>query len=151
MAKIVLKKNEGRTISSGGLWVFDNEIDYVDGTYINGDIVEVVSYKDDFIGYGYINDNSKIRVRILTRNKEDVIDDEFFINRFKLAWNYRKKVIDTNCCRVVFSDSDRLPGLIVDLCINVLSKGFYNVCLNNVAMRIRQRLMKNLIGRQNMV
>ena len=120
MTKIVLKKNEGRTISSGGLWVFDNEIDYVDGTYINGDIVEVVSYKNDFIGYGYINDNSKIRVRILTRNKDDVIDDEFFINRFKLAWNYRKKVIDTNCCRVVFSDSDRLPGLIVDKFNDVL-------------------------------
>ena len=59
MSKIYLKKNEGRIISSGGLWIFDNEIDHIDGNYNNGDIVEVYSYKDDFIGKGYINDNSK--------------------------------------------------------------------------------------------
>ena len=120
MTKVILKKNEGRTISAGGLWVFDNEIDYVDGDYINGDIVEVVSYKNDFIGYGYINDNSKIRIRILSRNINEEINNDFFINKFSKAWNYRKKVIDTKCCRVVFSDSDRLPGLIVDKFNDVL-------------------------------
>ena len=114
MTIITLKKNEGRTISSGGLWIFDNEIDKIDGTYENGDIVEVVSFKDDFIGYGYINDNSKIRIRILTRNRNDKINRDFFIRRFSDAWNYRKSVVDTDCCRIVFSDSDRLPGLIVD-------------------------------------
>ena len=120
MTKVFLKRNEGRTISAGGLWVFDNEIESVDGTYNNGDIVEVVSYKDDFIGYGYINDNSKIRIRILSRNKNEIIDDNFFYDRFSKAWEYRKKVIDTKCCRVVFSDSDRLPGLIVDKFNDVL-------------------------------
>ncbi|MBR5342213.1 MAG: class I SAM-dependent rRNA methyltransferase [Erysipelotrichaceae bacterium] len=114
MIRITLKKNEGRTISAGGLWIFDNEIDKIDGTYENGDIVEVVSFKDDFIGYGYINDNSKIRIRILTRNRNDKIDRDFFMKRFSDAWNYRKSVVDTDCCRIVFSDSDRLPGLIVD-------------------------------------
>ena len=120
MTKVTLKRNEGRTISAGGLWIFDNEIESIDNSYNNGDIVEVVSYKDDFIGYGYINDNSKIRIRILTRNKNEEINDDFFINKFKKAWNYRKKVIDTKCCRVVFSDSDRLPGLIVDKFNDVL-------------------------------
>ena len=120
MVKVTLKRNEGRTISSGGLWVFDNEIDTVDSTYQNGDIVEVVSYKGDFIGYGYINDNSKIRIRVLSRNKNEVIDDEFFKKRFKEAYEYRKKVVDTNCCRIVFSDSDRLPGLIIDKFNDVL-------------------------------
>ena len=120
MTKVYLKRNEGRTISAGGLWVFDNEIDNIDGTYENGDIVEVVSFKDDFIGYGYINDNSKIRIRVLSRNRNEEINDGFFINRFKKAWNYRKKVIDTECCRIVFSDSDRLPGLIVDKFNDVL-------------------------------
>lgn len=120
MVKVYLKKNEGRIISSGGLWVFDNEIDHIDGTYNNGDIVEVYSYKQDFIGKGYINDNSKIRIRILTRNKDDEIDDNFFINKFTNAWNYRKKVMDTTSCRIVFSDSDRLPGLIVDKFNDVL-------------------------------
>ena len=114
MTKVFLKQKEGRTISSGGLWVFDNEIDYIDNKYTNGDIVEVVSYKGDFLGYGYINDNSKIIIRLLSRNKNDIIDKEFFIKRFKDAWNYRKNVVDTKCCRIVFSDSDRLPGLIVD-------------------------------------
>ena len=120
MTKVILKRNEGRTISAGGLWVFDNEIDTIDGLYINGDIVEVDSFKGDFIGYGYINDNSKIRIRILTRNIDEEINDEFFISRFKAAWDYRKKVIDTTCCRLVFSDSDRLPGLIVDKFNDVL-------------------------------
>ena len=120
MSKIYLKKNEGRIISSGGLWIFDNEIDHIDGNYNNGDIVEVYSYKDDFIGKGYINDNSKIRIRILTRNKDEEINDNFFINKFSNAWNYRKKVMDTKCCRIVFSDSDRLPGLIVDKFNDVL-------------------------------
>ncbi len=114
MTKVTLKKNEGRTISAGGLWIFDNEIDHIEGAYENGDIVSVVSYKDDFIGCGYINDHSKIRIRILSRDKDEVIDEAFFEKRFADAWNYRKSVVDTKCCRIVFSDSDRLPGLIVD-------------------------------------
>ena len=120
MVTVKLKRNEGRTISAGGLWVFDNEIDTVDGTYENGDIVEVVSFKDDYLGYGYINDNSKIRIRILSRNKNDLIDRDFFKKRFLDAWNYRKSVVDTDCCRIVFSDSDRLPGLVVDKFNDVL-------------------------------
>ncbi len=120
MIKVTLKRNEGRTVSAGGLWIFDNEIDQIDGAYENGDIVKVVSYKDDFIGYGYINDHSKIMIRILSRRKDDVIDEAFFYERFKDAWNYRKAVVDTNCCRIVFSDSDRLPGLIVDKFNDVL-------------------------------
>ena len=120
MSKITLKKGEGRTISSGGLWVYDNEIDRVDGDYVNGDIVEVVSYKDDFLGRGYINNNSKIRVRLLTRDKDEAVDEDLFRRRLSDAWNYRKQVVETDSCRVVFSDSDRLPGLIVDKYEDVL-------------------------------
>lgn len=114
MAKAILKKNEGRTISAGGLWIFDNEIDRIEGDFANGDIIEVYSYKDDYIGRGYINDHSKIRIRVLSRNRDEVIDEAFFHKRLEDAWNYRKAVVDTACCRIVFSDSDRLPGLIVD-------------------------------------
>ncbi len=114
MVKVTLKKNEGRLVSSGGLWIFDNEVDSISGAYENGDIVEVVSFKDDFIGYGYINDHSKIRIRLLSRNRDELIDEAFFEKRFADAWNYRKSVVETDCCRIVFSDSDRLPGLIVD-------------------------------------
>ena len=114
MAKAILKKNEGRTISAGGLWIFDNEIDRIEGEFVNGDIIEVYSYKDDYIGQGYINDHSKIRIRVLSRNRDEVIDEAFFHKRLQDAWNYRKAVVDTLCCRIVFSDSDRLPGLIID-------------------------------------
>ena len=120
MTKVYLKRNEGRIISAGGLWIFDNEIESIDSSYNNGDIVEVNSYKKDFIGYGYINDNSKIRIRILSRNKDEIINDNFFIKRFFDAWEYRKKVLDTSCCRIVYSDSDKLPGLIVDKFNDVL-------------------------------
>ena len=120
MTKVILKKNEGRTISSGGFWIFDNEIDSIDSSYNNGDIVEVVSFKDDFLGYGYINDNSKIRIRLLSRNKSDVIDEGFFYRRLKDAYNYRKKTVDIASCRLVFSDSDYLPGLIIDKFEDVL-------------------------------
>ena len=141
MITVILKRNEGRTISQGGLWVFDNEIDFVEGKYVNGDIVEVISFKKDFIGYGYINDNSKIRIRILSRNKNEIIDDNFFYNRFKKAWDYRKKVMDTTCCRIVFSDSDLLPGLIVDKFNDVL---VYEI--DTLGMDIRkQQLVKSLL------
>ena len=136
MIKVTLKRNEGRTVSSGGLWIFDNEIDKISGDYRNGDIVEVVSYKDDFIGYGYINDNSKIMIRLLSRNRKDVIDDTFFKRRFIDAWNYRKDVVETDCCRIVFSDSDRLPGLVVDKFNDILVFEF-----DSLGMDVRKKML----------
>ena len=140
MTKVTLKKGEGRTIHSGGLWVFDNEIDRIDGEYVNGDIVEVVSYKDDFLGYGYLNDCSKIRIRLLTRNEEDVIDEAFFEKRFSDAWNYRKKTVETDCCRIVFSEADRLPGLIVDKFEDVL---VFEV--DTLGMDVRKKMLAKVL------
>lgn len=140
MVKVRLKRNEGRTISSGGLWVFDNEIDYIDNSYENGEIVEVDSYKDDFIGYGYINDNSKIRIRILTRNKNEIIDRDFFKKRIIDAWLYRKDVVETDCCRVVFSDSDRLPGLIIDKFNDILVFE-----IDTLGMDIRKKMLVEVV------
>lgn len=120
MTRIILKRYEGRTVRDGGLWIYDNEIDHVEGEYRNGDIVDVYSYKEDFVGRGYINDHSKIRIRLLSRDPEETINREFFKKRVRDAWDYRKSVVETDCCRVVFSDSDRLPGLIVDKFEDVL-------------------------------
>ena len=115
MVKIRLKKGEGRTISAGGLWIYDNEIAEADSSYLNGEIVEVVSYKDDFLGYEYINDHSKIRIRLLSRHENEAIDDAFFHRLFEKALQYRLNVLeDLSSFRVVFSDADRLPGLIID-------------------------------------
>ena len=120
MNKVILKRYEGRTVRDGGLWIYDNEIERTEGSWQNGDIVEVFSYKDDFIGRGYINDHSKIRIRLLTRDPQEEIGRDLFKKRIREAWDYRKSVVETDCCRVVFSDSDRLPGLIIDKFEDVL-------------------------------
>ena len=140
MTKVILKRNEGRTISNQGFWVYDNEIDHIDGEYSNGDIVEVLSYKNDFLGYGYINDNSKIKIRLLSRNKDEIIDEDFFFGRLKDAWNYRKEVVDIECCRVVFSDSDLLPGLIIDKYNDILV-----MKIDTLGMDVRKKMLLKLI------
>ena len=144
MTKVVLKRNEGRYLSDGGFWIFDNEIDHIDQDYRNGDIVKVVSFKDDFLGYGYINDHSKITVRILSRDPNAVIDDEFFYRRLKDAWNYRKSVVDTACCRIVFSDSDRLSGLIIDKFNDVLVMEFDTLGMDVRKQMIKEQMLKVL-------
>ena len=118
-AKAVLKKGEGRTLKSGGLWVFDNEIDKIEGSYQNGDIISVVDFDGYFMGIGFINTKSKITIRILSRKNVE-ITDEFLYERIKNAWEYRKKLVDTNCCRVVFGEADFLPGIVIDKFSDVL-------------------------------
>lgn len=120
MATVILKKGEGRLLKSGGMWIFDNEISKVKGDYKNGDIVNVLDFDDYPMGKGFINDNSKIRVRMLTRNPEREIDESFFRERVQKAWDYRKKTVDTSCCRVIFGEADFLPGLVVDKFSDVL-------------------------------
>ena len=120
--KVILRKGEGRTIKAGGAWVFDNEIDQYAGDYANGDIVRVEDFDDFFMGYGFINHNSKIRVRMLSRWRKEPIDAEFLRDRVKAAWEYRKTVMgeDTDACRVIFGEADWLPGLTVDKYEDVL-------------------------------
>ncbi len=112
--KFYLKKGMGRKAENGHPWVYTTEIEGYDGEYTNGDIIEVYNFKDSFIGKGYINDASKIAIRMMTRDKDENIDEEFFRTRMKNAWDYRRKVIDTSCCRFVFGEADFLPGLIID-------------------------------------
>ncbi|MBE5902831.1 MAG: class I SAM-dependent rRNA methyltransferase [Pseudobutyrivibrio sp.] len=122
-AVVVLKNGEGRTIKAGGAWIFDNEIDTITGSFENGDIVIVHDFDGYMMGRGFINTNSKIRVRMLTRDKEQQIDDEFIRMRVKNAWEYRKSVllpVDLNCCRVIFGEADFLPGLVIDKYDDVL-------------------------------
>lgn len=117
---LTLKKGEGRTLKSGGMWIFDNEIDSILGSFENGDIITVHDFDGYFMGYGFINTNSKITVRMLARRKENVITEEFIRQRVKDAWEYRKQTIDTSCCRVIFGEADWLPGLVVDKFSNCL-------------------------------
>ncbi len=117
---VTLKKGEGRTLKAGGMWVYDNEVGSVAGSFENGDIVEVRDFDGYCMGCGYINANSKIRVRMLSRKRDTVIDGAFLEQRVRDAWNYRKDVIDTSCCRVIFGEADFLPGIVVDKFSDVL-------------------------------
>jgi len=122
-AQVRLKKGEGRYLKSGGAWIFDNEIDACEGTYNNGDIVKVVDFDDYPMGIGYINDNSKIRIRMLSRKADTVVDAAFFRDRIKNAWDYRKNVLagnDISSCRVIFGEADYLPGITIDKYEDVL-------------------------------
>lgn len=119
-AVVVLKKGEGRSLKSGGLWIFDNEIARIEGTYENGGLVEVHDFDGYGMGTGFINDNSKIRIRMMSRNKEQEINHDFLRMRIQDAWDYRKKTVDTSCCRVIFGEADFLPGIVIDKFSDVL-------------------------------
>lgn len=138
---VTLKKGEGRTIKAGGAWVFHNEIDKITGSFKNGAIVDVQDFDGYPMGKGYINQNSKIRVRMMTRKPDQEIDEAFLRERVNNAWEYRKTVMgqgmklallseaeqtllapgigttdrpDLNCCRVVFGEADFMPGITID-------------------------------------
>lgn len=117
---VTLKKGEGRTVKAGGMWIYDNEIDTVLGSYENGDVILVHDFDGYPIGVGFINDHSKIRVRMLSRDENVTIDKDFWMERVKKAWEYRKKVVDTGSCRLIFGEADFFPGLVVDKFSDVL-------------------------------
>lgn len=119
-ASVILKKGEGRALKAGGQWIFDNEIAKVEGEFENGDLIEVRDFDGYGMGIGFINEHSKIRVRILTRNIHQEINEEFFRQRVKEAWEYRKKVVDISSCRLIFGEADFFPGLVVDKFEHVL-------------------------------
>ncbi len=119
-AIVTLKKGEGRTIKAGGAWIFDNEIDTITGRFKNGEVVTVHDFDGYPMGKGFINQNSKIRVRMMTRKADQEIDDAFLKMRVKNAWEYRKTTVDTSSCRVIFGEADFLPGLVIDKYEDVL-------------------------------
>jgi 23S rRNA (cytosine1962-C5)-methyltransferase len=114
MTKIYLKKKISRRIESGHPWVYGNEVEKIDGTLNGGDIIELVTHDGKFIGRGYANEKSQIIVRLLTRQKNEVINDHFFLQKIQSAWLYRQKLGFTNNCRLVFGEADFLPALIID-------------------------------------
>ena len=119
-AIVTLKKGEGRTVKAGGMWIFDNEIDTITGEFADGDIVIVKDFDGYPLGRGFINRASKIRIRLMTRHIEQEIDDAFLLGRVRDAWNYRKKTVDTDSCRLIFGEADFLPGIVVDKFSDVL-------------------------------
>jgi 23S rRNA (cytosine1962-C5)-methyltransferase len=114
MAKIYLRKKISQRIAGGHPWIFNNEVDKAEGEPVGGDVVDVFSWDKKFVGKGYINPQSQILVRLLTRNKDEEVNEQFFHDRIASCWEYRKKLGYVENCRLVFGEADSLPQLIID-------------------------------------
>jgi 23S rRNA (cytosine1962-C5)-methyltransferase len=119
MAKITLRKTRETRVRGGHPWIYASEIEKVEGAFENGDIVDVADFRGKFIGRGFYNPQSQISLRILTRNDESC-DRDFFARRIQEVWGYRKLLCDPMSCRLIYSESDFLPGLVVDKFADVL-------------------------------
>jgi len=139
---ITLKKGEGRTLKAGGMWVFDNEIASMEGTFENGDMVNVLDFDGYFLGYGFINTNSKITIRVMARKKETIVDDAFIEKRVQNAWDYRKQTVDTACCRLIFGEADFLPGIVIDKFSDILVVESLSLGIDKFKSAILQSLKK---------
>ncbi len=114
MTKAFLKKKISRRIENGHPWIFSNETALIDGPINGGDIVDVFTHDKKFVGRGYINPKSQIIIRILTRDRTEQVDERFFFNRIKKAWEYKRQLGYAENCRLIFGEADFLPALIID-------------------------------------
>ena len=145
-AVVTLKKGEGRSLKAGGLWIYDNEIDTVEGAVTDGDIVAVHDFDGYMMGRGFINRNSRIRIRVMTRGREQQIDRDFLKLRVREAWEYRKKTVDTSSCRVVFGEADFLPGIVIDKFSDVLVVESLALGIDRLKLDIVECLKEVLAG-----
>lgn len=109
-----VKKGEARALKQGGLWIYDNEIAHTEGTCADGDLIRVEDYDGYFLGYGFINSASAIRIRILSRKESEPVTPAFLKKKVRQAVNYRRRIMDLSSCRLIFGEADFLPGLTVD-------------------------------------
>ena len=119
-ACVRIKKGTGRTLKAGGAWIYDNEIDAISGDFENGDLVTVEDFDGYPLGHGFINTRSKLTVRMLSRKKDTVVNEDFIEQRVRTAWEYRKATTDISSCRVIFGEADFLPGIVIDKFEDVL-------------------------------
>lgn len=114
MSNIYLKRKISPRVVNGHPWIFNNEVEKVEGEPAGGETVTVFTHDKKFVGRGYYNPKSQIVVRLLSRNKQDEINEQFFHNKIAQCWEYRKKLGYTENCRLVFGEADSLPQLIID-------------------------------------
>jgi len=150
MAIVTLKKGEGRTLNAGGAWVFDNEIDKIDGDFTNGDLVKVHAFNGYFLGTGFINKNSKITIRIMTRKEDQVVDDAFIEQRVRDCVNYRRRIIDMSSCRLIFGEADFLPGIVVDKYSDILVVQITALGIEQFKLKIIE-MLKNILAEEGMI
>ena len=148
-AEFLVSEKAAKSVKAGHPWIYGEEVREVRGGYENGGIVSVLSAKGKWLGAGFVNDASKIRVRLISRNRNDVFDEAFFRRRIAYALDYRLTVMgeDVSACRLIFGEADQFPGLTVDrfedvLVTEVLSLGcevrkemIYRLLLEELAVR----------------
>ena len=139
-----LKRGEGRAFKAGGPWVYDNEIGEILGAPADGDLIRLEDYNGWPLGVGFLNRASTIAVRVLSRNADAVIDAAFLEKRVRDAWEYRKRVVDTAACRVIFGEADFLPGLVVDKFADVLVAESLALGIDRLKQPILDALVKVL-------
>ncbi|GAB2984900.1 23S rRNA (cytosine(1962)-C(5))-methyltransferase RlmI [Mucilaginibacter puniceus] len=135
MIDVILKKGKEKAVLHRHPWVFSGAIDPIKGKAANGDIVRLLNAKGDFMAYGFFNDQSRVALRLLEWDEAVTIDDDWFRNKVRVAVGSRNDILSsgqTNTCRLIFSEADYLPGLIVDkyadhLAVQVLTSGIQNV------------------------
>ena len=144
--RVTVSKKCERFIKGGHVWVYHDEIRAVDGRYENGDIVDVLTEKGRYLGSGTINDNSKIRVRILSKNANDRFDEAFYRRRIDYAIDYRMTVMgeDFSSCRLIFGEADGFPGLTVDKFENVLVAQVLSLGIDRVKGVLFRQLVDSL-------
>lgn len=155
-AKLYVTPKGERAARNGHPWVFGEEITKVEGVYADGALVDVVTPKGKYIGTGFVNDNSKIRVRIISTNTNDKFDEAFWERRLRYALEYRRTVMgeqDFQCCRLIFGEADQFPGLTVDrfndlLVTQTLSLGIElrKEMLFNLLIKILQEMGQHIRG-----
>jgi 23S rRNA (cytosine1962-C5)-methyltransferase len=154
-AKVTITDKGKKQLENGHPWVFEGEVISVNGNYSNGDLVDVFSLKDKYLGTGFINGNSKIRVRIISTNANDKFDEKFWERRLRYAWEYRKTVMgnDITNCRIIFGEADQFPGLTIDrfndiLVAQCLSLGMDKIkdVIYNEVYKILKEDNQNIVG-----
>ena len=153
--KVIVDEKSRKQQEKNHPWVYDNEVIEITGKYENGDLVDVISQKGKYLGTGFINNNSKIIVRIISRNANDEFDEAFWERRLRYAWDYRKTVMqeDISCCRIIFGEADEFPGLTIDrfndiLVAQVLSLGIEKRkdVIFNLLYKILKEDGQNIVG-----
>jgi 23S rRNA (cytosine1962-C5)-methyltransferase len=122
-------------ILRGHPWVYDAEILSVEGTPENGKLVDILSKKGRYLGTGFLSEQSKIRIRLISRNANDRFEEAFWERKLRWAWDYRKSVMaeeDLDCCRVIFGEADAFPGLTVDKFHDLLSVQIMSIGMEGI-------------------
>ncbi len=145
--KIIITPKGEAALTGGHPWVYEGEVTAVDGAVEDGGLVDVVSRRGSWLGCGFYNSRSKIRVRLVSRNANDDFSDAFWERRIRYAWEYRKTVMgetDSRCCRVIFGEADLFPGLTVDRFESVLVTQTLSLGMERIKSRLFPLLAKVL-------